>query len=464
MAVRNLVIIILAIAVASACHTITAKQRFSNLFAEAVTKVDEFSLKPVSERELFESAMKGMLKSLDAHSDYVSGKQYEEDIQRRRQQFGGVGMYVMVHPRTFVLTVTCPMPNSPAFKGGLRPGDAIVSIDKFPIQLLEPGEADELSRAEAIQDMRDDAIQRMHGIVGQPVTLTIRRPPAETTFEVTLTREMIPTQTVLGDVRKNDGTWDYFLPEDPRVAYINIVEFSERTQQELVDILQRIKPQAQALILDLRTNGGGLLDQAVAISDMFLNKPVKIVEVRGRQNRLTQPPYIADSAVELDEHIPIALLVDGYTASASEIVAACLQDNHRAIVIGEQTYGKGTVQDLIPLERGRSHMKITTATYWRPSGRNIDKANGIEKHDSWGVQPDPGFRVELTKDEFIQVIRLRYQRQYRLFNMFDEAPTDKDTPPAADNAPNSSRTLTEDPFLKRAIEHLSQTLDGKNST
>ena len=330
--------------------------------------------------------------------------------------------------------------------------------------MLDPDDSDERERRDALQAMRRDAIERMRGPVGQPLTLTIRHPPAETTMEILLTREMIPTQTVLGDVFKVDGTWDFFLPEDPRIAYVNITEFSENTKQELVDVLRRFKPQIQALILDLRANGGGLLDQATAISDMFLNKPVKVVEIRGRQNRLTEPPYIADAAVELDEHIPIALLVDRNTASASEIVAACLQDHHRAIIIGEQSYGKGTVQELIDLERGRGKMKITTATYRRPSGRNIDKANANEKHGSWGVQPEPEFRVELTEDEFFQVLRLRNLRQFKLLDIFDQPPTDGDGPPAADNIPSSSRTLIEDPVLKRAIEHMKQTLDGKSST
>ncbi len=457
MAVRNLLIIILTIAVASACHAITSKQRFSNLFAEAVTKVDEFALKPVSERELFESAMQGMLESLDANSGYISGKEYEEEQQRRQQEFGGVGMYVEVNPATRELTVTCPMPNSPALKSGLRPGDVIVKIDNFLVQLLKSDDSDERDRSDAHQAMRHDAIQRMRGPVGQPLRLNIRRPPAETTMEILLTREMIPTQTVLGDIRKADGTWDFFLPEDPRVAYVNITDFSERTSHELVGVLQRIKPQTRALILDLRTNGGGLLDQATAICDMFLNKPVKVVEIRGRQNRMTEPPYIADAAEELDELVPIALLIDRHTASASEIVAACLQDHHRATIIGEQSYGKGTVQELIDLERGRGKMKITTATYWRPSGRNIDRAHSEENQNLWGVQPDPGFHIELSENELFQVIRLRNRRQYKLLDIFDE-------PPAADNVPNSSRTMTEDPVLKRAIEHLKQTLDGKSST
>ena len=452
MAIRNLIIVLLSAGIAFACHSITAKQRYSNLFAEAITKVDKFSLRPIAERQLFESAMRGMLDSLDENSMYLTGDDYQEMEQRLRQEFGGVGMYVDVNPKTKDLTVTSPMPDSPAFKSGIRSGDIIAKINGFPTQGLE----------------RSDAIRRMRGPVGEKLKLSILRGPPDAIMDVEITREMIPTSSVVGDVRNVDGTWNYFVSEDSRIAYINIIEFSERTDRELVELIDKIRPQIHGLILDLRTNGGGLLSQAVRVCDMFLGNREKIVEIRGRDNHLAQPAFLADTSTILDSGIPLVILVDRFTASASEIVAACLQDHGRAVIIGERTFGKGTVQDLIPLERGRSSIKITTATYWRPSGRNIDKDND-KTRQQWGVQPNPGFQIDLTEDEFFQVGMLRYRRQYKVLDIFDRAaieqPTNRVSSEApADQKPDPSEHLANDPVLQRAIEYLRQVLDGKNST
>jgi carboxyl-terminal processing protease len=200
----------LSAAIAFACHSNTAKQRFSNLFAEAITKVDKFSLQPVSQRQLFESAMKGMLGSLDENSTYLTGDDYQEMEQRLRQQFGGVGMYVDVNPKTKDLTVTSPIPDSPAFKSGIRSGDIIAKINGFPAQGLD----------------RSEAIERMRGSVGERLVLSIQRHPDETPREIDIVREVIPTPSVVGDVRNADGSWNYFLAEDSRIAYVNIIEFS----------------------------------------------------------------------------------------------------------------------------------------------------------------------------------------------------------------------------------------------
>lgn len=451
MAVRNLIIVLIAATIAIACHSITAKQRFSNLFAEAISKIDEYSLQPTTDRRLFESAMHGMLQSLDGNSTYLTGEEYMDLEQRLHQEFGGVGMFVDINPATKQLTVTSPIPHSPAFDSGIRSGDVIAKINGQPTQGLD----------------RNEAIRRMRGPVGENIALTIVRPGSEAPRDLEIKRALIPTPSVVGDVRNEDGTWSYFLPEDPRIAYVNLVEFSERTDQELADVLAQIGPHLDALILDLRTNGGGLLSQAVRICDLFLGNQEKIVEIRGRGNRLTQPAFVADPDIALKSEIPIVILIDRFTASASEIVAACLQDHHRAVVIGERSYGKGTVQELIPLERGRSSIKITTSTYWRPNGINIDRAND-KTGEQWGVQPDPGFHVPLTDDEFFQVVMLRNRRQYQLLDIFDRDGATRsvgsESAKAADDSPNASEPLADDPVLRRAIEHLRQVLGGETST
>jgi carboxyl-terminal processing protease len=337
------------------------------------------------------------------------------------------------------------MPQAPAFAAGLRSGDLILQIDGEPTAGLD----------------RISAIQRLRGPVGQELHLTIRRPPSLNEFEVKIRRGLIPAPSVVGDSLQPDGSWEYWLPEDPRIAYLQIIEFLDKTDVELADALAQVRPKAQALILDLRSNGGGLLTQAVRVADMFLPPGCLIVETRGRQRRMVQPSSITYSSDPWDDDRPLVVLVDQETASASEIVAACWQDHHRAIIVGEQTFGKGTIQDSIPLEPGRSSMRFTTATFWRPSGLNIDRgsANGS---DDWGVRPDIGFEVKLSEDERRQVDGLRYRRQYKLFNIFESTaapaplPQDSATPPAP--------RLTEDPVLQRAIDHLRQTLDRTVST
>jgi carboxyl-terminal processing protease len=435
-----------------ACHSITAKQRYSNLFAEAIDKIEQFSLQPVTDRQLFESAMKGMVEPLDENSAYLSGDDFLDMEQRLRQEFGGVGMFVDINPSTGKLTVTSPIPNSPAFKHGIRSGDVIEKINGVSTEGLE----------------RADAIRRMRGPSGEMLRLTVVSAADNAVRDLEIVRETISTQSVIGDVRNDDGTWNFQLPEDPRIAYINILDFSERTDQELAEIVERVSPQMQGMILDLRTNGGGLLTQAVRICDMFFGDREKIVEIRGRGGRLVQPPFLADAAVSIRPGLPVVVLVDRYSASASEIVAACLQDHHRAVVIGERTYGKGTVQDLIPLERGKSSIKITTASYWRPNGKNMDKASDQSKQD-WGVQPDPGFEIPLTEDEFYQVTMLRNRRQYKTLDIFNRSVEDRpseepDESPSADEAPAAAKPLEEDPALQRAIKHLSGLLDQLSTT
>lgn len=450
MSTRNLIVILAAAVFALACHSITTKQRYSNLFAEALTKIGQYSLRPATDRQLFESAMQGMLSGLDENSAYLSGDEYVDMEQRLRQQFGGIGMYVDINPQTKELTVTSPIPNSPAFRAGIRSGNIVAAIN---------GE-----RTEGLE--RSEAIRRMRGPVGESVTLTIVEEVGQPERDVTLVREMIPIESVVGDARNADGSWSYLLPEDRRIAYVNIVEFSERTDQEMMDILVALEPEMRALIIDLRTNGGGLLSQAVRISDLFLGNREKIVEIRGRGNRLVEDPIFADSTLQISPSIPVAILVDRFSASASEIVAACLQDQGRAVIIGERSYGKGTVQDLIPLERNRSSIKITTATYWRPSGQNIDR-HDLAPDEPWGVQPDPGFEIPLTEDEFFQVVMLRNRRQYKVLDIFDTGPDTptQDLKPREESEGNSlPQTLSEDPVLKRAVEHLSRVLDQDAAT
>jgi carboxyl-terminal processing protease len=261
---------------------------------------------------------------------------------------------------------------------------------------------------------------------------------------------MINVDSILGDVRKADGTWQFRLQEDPRIAYIRITTFANKTPAELGLVLARLKAEGvEGVVLDLRENAGGALDTAVAVCDMFLAADLPIVETRGRDRQVLDR-FVATGNGRYQD-LPLAVIVNGNTASASEIVAACLQDHARAIVVGERSFGKGTVQQLIPVESGRSLLKLTTASYWRPSGENIHRLPDTEPDDPWGVRPDAGYEVPLSEAEYVTYRQYRSQR-----DLIGQGPTDDAASPLAE-APAGGFT---DRPLEKAVEYLRDVLNG----
>jgi carboxyl-terminal processing protease len=390
MTVRNLVVIAVAGALAWVCHSAAAKNRFAGVFAEALTIVEREALIQRDGRQLFESAMQGMLSSLDENSGYVSGQvlaQMEEDIY---QHYAGVGLTIQSDAQTGALTVVAPVPGSPAQRAGLLMGDVIRAID---------GQSTEGWTTE-------QAKMRMRGAVGSSVRLDIVRRGRAPPFELTLVREDIPVISVFGDVRDPSGQWSFQLESEPRIGFIRIEGFGEKTADEVGAALDQLGGKIDGLVIDLRNNGGGLLDAAVEIGDLFLGAGQLIVEIRDR-GRVVRETFSATSPEALASDVPLAVLVNGHSASASEIVAACLQDHRRAVVVGERTYGKGTVQHLIPIEYNRSKLRLTVASYWRPSGVNIDRTIAGES-GPWGVSPNAGYEVPLSMDEAqqLQIARL----------------------------------------------------------
>jgi carboxyl-terminal processing protease len=211
------------------------------------------------------------------------------------------------------------------------------------------------------------------------------------------------------------------------------------------------------VILDLRNNAGGLLDAAVETCDLFLDGG-RIVSTRGRDRR-ERSVFDARPAVSLPPHVPLAILINKYSASASEIVAACLQDHQRAVVIGERTWGKGTVQNLLKIEGGRSALKLTTASYWRPSGKNIHRGQDVGEEADWGVRPDPGFEVRLNDEEMEQVRLARRQRDLGRDASSGGQPSSES--PAVENASVDSATegmTGDDRQLRKAVEYLQERL------
>jgi carboxyl-terminal processing protease len=225
--------------------------------------------------------------------------------------------------------------------------------------------------------------------------------------QLSVTRAIIHVSTVLGDSYKGDDTWNYFIDPEKKIAYIRLTAFSRDTTKELRTAMEEISKQGlKGLILDLRFNPGGLLTAATEISDMFLEEG-KIVSTKGRNT-----PEKTWNAKKADTYagFPMAILVNRYSASASEIVSAALQDHGRAVIVGERTWGKGSVQNVIELESGRSLLKLTTASYHRPSGKNIHRFPGAAETEEWGVMPDKDYDVKFTGDEMTKYLDHRRKK------------------------------------------------------
>ncbi len=243
----------------------------------------------------------------------------------------------------------------------------------------------------------DKAVEVLTGRPGTPVALTVLHEGDEKAEKISVTRAIIDVPSVLGDIRKPDDSWDFMYDKQDRIAYVRITSFIQNTTEELKRALSDLKAEGmRGLIIDLRDNPGGLLSAAVEISDLFVSEGL-IVSTKGR-NTVTKT-YEAQKEGP-HEDIPIVVLVNQNSASAAEILSACLQDHKRAKIVGQRTYGKGSVQNIIELEDGNSVLKLTVATYQRPSGKNIHRFKNAKDSDEWGVSPDPGLEVKLSPGDF----------------------------------------------------------------
>ncbi|MEX0676161.1 MAG: S41 family peptidase [Pirellulales bacterium] len=359
------------------------------IFADTLDQIERNYVKDVSRRELMEAAIEGVLGKLDPYSNYIS----PDDIGRFKtnveHQFGGIGIQIGVENGQ--LKVISPLLGTPAYRAGLESGDWILEIDG--------------KSAEGIQI--DEAVRQLKGDADTKVTLTIRHAGSRDKETVIITREVVHVDTVLGDARKSDDSWDFMLDRDKHIGYIRITAFSRDTAADVKKALTELQKEGiRGLILDLRFNPGGLLSSAIEVTDLFVADGT-IVSTRGRN----APQRVWEAQKEgTFEGFPIAVLVNHYSASASEILSACLQDHKRAVIIGERTWGKGSVQNVIELEGGKSALKLTTAGYHRPSGKNIHRFPDAGEGDEWGVMPDDGYEVKLNGRQIAQLIEHRRRR------------------------------------------------------
>ena len=395
---RNLYPIVMVAAVSLLCwqatQGATPKDEMMELygvFVDAVEQVEANYVRPVDRRELLESALKGMLQNLDPHSSYINTTEWKQFKRQIEGRFGGIGIQVGMDPDANRLKVIAPMVGTPAYEAGVLAGDLIMEIDGQSTEGMNP----------------DKAVEVLTGRPGTAVKLTVLHEGTEKAETLSMTRAIIDVPSVLGDNRKSDDAWDFMLDKGNKIGYIRITSFIQNTTEELKKALDELKAEGmKALILDLRDDPGGLLGAAVEVSDLFVDEGL-IVSTKGR-NTISKT-YEAEKEGTCDD-FPMVVLVNQNSASAAEIVSACLQDHNRAVVVGQRSYGKGSVQNIIDLEDGKSVLKLTVATYQRPSGKNIHRFKNAKDSDEWGVSPNPGMEVKLTTSQYASWLLARRDR------------------------------------------------------
>jgi carboxyl-terminal processing protease len=372
----------------------------------------------------------------DQHSEFLNQEEADPLRVEIRQQFGGIGVRIGLEGEPPRLTIMGPPdPGSPAALENLRSGDHILSIDGI---------------ATAGMNMTE-VLKRIRGLPDTKVLLSIQQGGDAQSRSVELVRKVINIESVLGDRRDDEGSWRFQLEADPRIAHIRIASFGERTAGELERVLENVIAHGtKAVVLDLRNDAGGSLDAAVEVCQMLLPAGMKIVETRGQDNQVRASYSSIEDGPFLT--LPIAVLVNQDSASAAEIVAACLQDNDRAAIAGQRSYGKGTVQQLIPMQSGKSLLKLTWASFWRPSGDKIHRGTNGKEDETWGVVPDAGLERRLTEQEFEAFLKYRSER-----DRIEPVPSEKGDSQAEISAP----VEFVDEQLQLAVKHLQSALGGE---
>ena len=394
-------------------------------FSEVLTQIQKHYVEEVKPKELVQGAIRGMLSTLDPHSAYMTPDMYKEIQVETKGEFGGVGIQIGIKDNR--LAVIAPIEGTPAHKAGIRAGDFIVKVNE-----------------ESTKDLTlMDAVQRMRGPKGTKVNLTIQREGAPELLQFSLVRDLIKIESVKSKVIDNT------------IAYIRLTQFQESTGKDLSRVLKQFREQKlQSTILDLRNNPGGLLTAAVEVSEQFVSPGRLVVYIKGRDGRKDE--YVS-RLKDQPEDYPMIVLVNEGSASASEIVAGALQDWGRAVIVGTTTFGKGSVQTILPLMDG-SGLRLTTAKYYTPKGRSIQ---------STGIVPD--IVVKLQPPITVAKAGEKEKEKEKEPDARTQKPKEKDTPllppprPGTEvtskgggNAPEPSGegTPEEDLQLQKAVELL----------
>ena len=377
MPTSNIRLMLLVIVICIACASRTSIKE--QVLLHSFRKIQGLSIRSPSSQDLFEGAMEGMTEKLrtrykDPYSHYENAEKQREINNKLDNKLVGIGVFMEFNTDKSILLF--PLPNSPAGRAGVQYGDTLLKVNDEDIANLSPNNVSE----------------KIRGLEGTPVTITVRHPEHDMPISIRIVREVQQMATIVGDSLNTNGQRNYTLDTDTDIGYIALRDsFSKDTASELATALEKlnIRGNVKGLILDLRGNPGGYLQSAVAVCQLFLNKGT-IVTVKRRDGSVKNTYTARGTPLWIK---PMVVLIDHDSASASEIVAACLQDHHRAIVVGERSYGKGTVQENFELPMNLGTLRLTDAEYRRPSGKNINRFPDDTKDDIWGVLPNEGYEI-----------------------------------------------------------------------
>jgi len=435
---RNIVWIVIAAVIAillwKVPETIIRQDRLLNQFGPMVDiqfRILKSYVEPVDDQALLRGAIEGMLGQLDPYCKYYNQEEYEQFHKQTEGQYTGIGIEVAM-TTDGELVVISPIEGSPAFQAEVLANDRIRKIDD--------------KKTDGITLLK--AVELITGKPGTEVALTIYRPSTKDTIIKKITRQLIEVRTVRGWARTEDWEWDYLIDPKYRIGYVRVSSFERLTTEQLDEVIEDLIPnkQIRALILDLRDNPGGLLPAVVDMANRFLSEGI-IVSTKGRST--TVQPYLAIREHTYPADIPLAVLINGGSASASEIMAGALKDHNRAILVGEKTFGKGSVQEVyqIPGQDGSiSRIKLTTAYYHLPKGERIH-GHGVEPHKL----------VELTPEEHIELNKSRIA-------VYSTAKIPTTTRAATTTAPAAKRVeIIIDRQLQTALDALKEKLTTRAS-
>jgi carboxyl-terminal processing protease len=471
---QNLVWIVVCSIASLLCYKVVGRNPQGHYCAEIFHHIEKSYLEkksPHEMQEIFDRAAEFMVKELDEYSDYIPAEKSTDFRNDINSKVDGIGIFTFTDSKKEHLFVQMPVLGSPAEKAGLKGGDKIVEVGNQSVKKIGT----------------EKIVKVIRGEPGTSVNVKVQRYDSPEILSFDIVREHLDTHSVIGYARDEKRAWKYHVTEEPRIAYMRINQFSQESDEEVKQIFSSdLKKTPAALILDLRGNPGGPLPAAKDIADLFL-KSGKIVSVESPQHPELDENFVAKEEGTLPD-FPIVVLIDRHSASAAELLAAALQDNHRATIIGERSYGKGTVQHLIPLtpkfENGHSNspiLKLTVAQYIRPNGKNIHRGYvpktekdisdelraKVDEKAIWGVTPDAGFAKKLTDEEWTAQKRFLSERESGqllsreeiLKNWKIEEPKDPTKEQPAKKLGQLMDDDSPDQHLKQAIEFLQKKID-----
>ncbi len=372
--------------------------RMPQLLDEIVRQIQQNYIIEMDQSDLMETALRAIVGKLDSGAGFLrtndvaflSTNEVSQLNEGLGQKFAGIGAVLDLDKVANEVVVSTPLPDSPALRGGILAGDRIIKVNGSELPVEKTLEA---------------AVKLLRGEPGSAVTVGVKRSGTSELLELQLIRDTVRLRSVLGDTYKADLAWDFMLDDQKKIGYIRLTQVGKESPKEMTAALSDLESRGvKALVLDLRNNPGGSLSEAVAVADLFIESG-RIVTVKGRNGDQAYDAH-ADGTVR---EFPIALLVNRQTASAAEIIAASLQDHHRAVVIGERTFGQALVKSFFPLKSGAA-LKLPVAAYYRPNGKSVHRFPNSTDADDWGIKPNEGYEVAMTDDELKQYEKYRRER------------------------------------------------------